>query len=119
MKKTLVMVALAASMAMISIPAHADSMSASDLALMPFKVVTGVAGMGVGVVAGGMQGVVDTEKKFSENTFGQADKNPMMLPLGLIGAVVAVPVGFVTGAPQGMVDWGKKGYDMWGGASSK
>ena len=68
----------------------------------------------VGAVAGGLQGIVDTEQKFAEHTFGQADENPMMLPVGLVGAAVAVPIGFVTGAPKGMVEWGQKGYEMWG-----
>lgn len=113
MKKTLAMVALAATV-MMSVPAMAASGSTSDAVLLPFRIITGVAGAGVGVVAGGVQGIVDTEKKFGESTFGKADENPMMIPLGLVGAVVAVPVGFATGAPKGLVEWGQKGFEIWG-----
>ena len=113
MKKTFAVAILAATLMMSSLPARAET-DAMDVVLLPFRIVTGVGGMGLGAVAGGVQGIVYTEQKFAEHTFGQADENPMMLPLGLIGAAVAVPVGFVTGAPKGMVEWGQKGYEMWG-----
>ena len=79
----------------------------------PFRVVTGAAGMGVGAVAGGLKGIVDTEKKFAENTFGQADENPLLVPVGLIGSVVAVPVGFLAGFPEQAVKTGQDGFQYW------
>lgn len=79
----------------------------------PFRMVTGVVGGGMGAVAGSAKGIVETEKKFSENTFAQANKNPLMIPVGLVGAVVAVPVGVITGAPSGAFTAAKTGFTWW------
>lgn len=79
----------------------------------PFRLVTGTVGAAGGAVGGGLKGIVDTEQKFAENTFGRADENPLLVPVGLVGTVVAVPVGLVTGAPDGAVEYGKKGYHWW------
>jgi hypothetical protein len=79
----------------------------------PFRLLTGGVGAGFGAVAGGAKGIVETERKFAENTWGEADKNPLMVPVGLVGTVVAVPVGIIMGAPQGAVKMGTQGYNWW------
>jgi hypothetical protein len=113
-KKALMTMAIgAAILGQTGMAAYAEGGDAVQALTIPFRIVTSVAGAGVGLVAGGLQGVVDTEQKFAENTFGKASENAMLVPVGIVGAVVGVPVGFVMGAPKGMVDWGKKGYDMW------
>lgn len=114
MKKKIAVLAIAATM-MAQTMSGAYAGGVADVLTLPFRLVTGVAGVGVGAVAGGLQGVVDTEQKFAENTFGQADENPMMLPVGIVGTAVAVPVGIITGAPKGAVEWGEKGFNMWDG----
>jgi hypothetical protein len=83
------------------------------VASFPFRMLTGTAGAGFGALAGSAKGIVDTERKFSEHTFGEADKNPFMVPVGIAGAVVAVPVGVITGAPPGIVEHATKGYEYW------
>ncbi len=80
---------------------------------LPFRLVTAAGGGALGLVAGGVQGIIETEQTFAEKTFGQADDNLMMVPVGIVGAGVAVPVGFIMGAPKGARDWGAKGYNMW------
>ena len=79
----------------------------------PFRLLTGTVGAGAGAIGGGIKGIVETERAFAENTFGEADKNPLMVPVGLVGAVVAVPVGIITGAPKGAYNLGKTGYNWW------
>lgn len=69
--------------------------------------------MALGAVGGGLKGIVETEQQFAEKTYGEADQNPLMVPVGLVGTVVAVPVGFVLGAPEGAVTGGKQGYQLW------
>lgn len=114
MKKKIAMFALAATLAFqTGTAAFAADNAAAELLLFPFRLVTGVAGGGLGLVAGGLQGIVETEKTFAEHTFAEVDENPLMLPVGLVGAAVAVPVGFLVGAPKGAVDWGAKGYNLW------
>lgn len=79
----------------------------------PLRVVTGVTGLTIGALAGGVNGIVETEQKFAENTFGQAEENPFMVPVGLVGTAVAIPVGFLAGFPQGAVKGGQEGYTWW------
>ena len=119
--------ALTAAIAMSSTAAFADEpagstpdgpmTSANPVAMhvitLPLRLVTGVAGAGLGTVVGGAKGIVETEKTFAGNTYAKAEENPMMVPVGLVGSVVAVPVGFVMGAPRGFVNWGRAGYSMW------
>ena len=124
MKKTVFAGLLAAAMvAQIGAGALAEDVEAGSLtsdspvlwgiASFPFRAVTGVGGLGLGAIAGGLKGVVDTEKSFAENTFGKANENPFMIPVGLVGSLVAVPVGFVTGMPQQAVETGQNGYKWW------
>jgi hypothetical protein len=79
----------------------------------PLRLVTGALGMGLGAVVGGVNGIVETEKKFAENTFGRADENPLMVPVGLVGTVVAIPVGFLTGFPPEAIKGGEEGFGWW------
>ncbi len=124
MKNKLAAVALAATLvAQAGIGAFADEpsngpMTSSNnpawaVASFPFRLVTGTTGMALGAVHGGLKGIVETEQQFAENTFGEADKNPLLVPIGLVGTVVAVPVGFVMGAPEGAANGGKYGYQIW------
>lgn len=120
MKKQLAVLALGAMLlAQTAVSAQAESNGAVEVLKFPFRLVTGTAGAGVGLVAGGLNGIVETEKKFSDHTFAKASENPLMVPVGIVGAAVAVPVGFVMGAPQGAVDWGKKGYGWWDDMGNK
>ncbi|HEY9687803.1 MAG TPA: hypothetical protein V6C52_12585 [Coleofasciculaceae cyanobacterium] len=124
MKNKLAAVALAATMcAQMGVAMAEDGASAGPLtssnntawavASFPFRLVTGTAGMALGAVGGGLKGIVETEQQFAEKTYGEADQNPLMVPVGLVGTVVAVPVGFVLGAPEGAVTGGKQGYQLW------
>lgn len=124
MKNKLAAVALAATLfAQVGVAMADDGGSAGPLTSsnnpawavisFPFRLVTGTAGLGLGAVGGGLKGIVQTEQQFAEKTFGEADENPLMVPVGLVGTVVAVPVGFILGAPEGAVTGGKYGYQMW------
>ncbi len=121
MKNKFAAFALAATMmTQVGIAAFADEgpMTSSGNAAwqvvsFPLRLVTGTTGGVLGAVGGGLKGIIDTEQKFAERTFGESDKNPLLVPVGLIGTVVAVPVGFVTGAPEGAVNGGKAGYSIW------
>lgn len=79
----------------------------------PLRIVTGAGGLAIGAVGGSVRGIVNTEEKFAQNTFGKAEENPILVPVGLVGTVLAVPVGIVTGAPEGAMKGGKYGYHVW------
>lgn len=80
---------------------------------IPLRLVTGATGMAIGAIHGGLQGVVHTEEQFAQNLFGEAEQNPLLVPVGLIGTIAAVPVGIATGAPQGAAEGGTAGYQLW------
>lgn len=84
-----------------------------ELASLPLRLVTGATGLAWGAIDGGLKGVVATEEQFAQNTFGQAEQNPLMVPVGLIGTIAAVPVGIATGAPQGAAQGSAAGYQLW------
>lgn len=121
MKNKIAAVALAATlMIQAGAAAFADEgpMTSSDnpvwqVVSFPLRLVTGTTGLALGAVGGGLKGIVKTEQDFAAKTFGEADSNPLLVPVGLVGTVVAVPVGFVMGAPEGAVSGGKYGYGMW------
>ncbi|MGE0200817.1 MAG: hypothetical protein AB7P76_07610 [Candidatus Melainabacteria bacterium] len=116
MKRVVIMGLMAAMVvAQSGVVSYASDSAAKTVVKFPFRVITGAAGVGVGTVAGGINGIVETEKEFSEKTFGRADDNPLWIPVGIVGSAVAVPVGFLMGAPKGMVEWGRKGYQVWDG----
>jgi hypothetical protein len=94
-------------------PMTSGGNAAWQVVSFPLRLVTGVTGGAVGAVGGGLKGIVKTEEKFANNTFGKADENPLLVPVGLVGTVVAVPVGFVTGAPDGAVKGARTGYGWW------
>ncbi len=121
MKKQVAVLALAATMMLQSGaavfaedgPMTSESPTAMHIITLPFRLVTGAAGLGIGAVVGGAKGIVDTEKQFADHTYAKADENPLLVPVGLVGSVVAVPVGFLKGAPQGAADMGRAGYSLW------
>lgn len=80
---------------------------------LPFRVITGAAGAGLGIVAGGLQGILETEQSFASQTFGKANENVAMIPVGIIGSALAVPVGFLLGAPEGAMEWANRGFNLW------
>ncbi len=80
---------------------------------IPLRLVTGATGLAIGAIHGGLQGVVATEEQFAQGTFGEAEQNPLLVPVGLIGTIAAVPVGLATGAPQGAAQGGTAGYQLW------
>ncbi len=84
-----------------------------QLVSIPLRLVTGATGVAIGAIHGGLQGVVNTEERFAQDTFGEADENPLLVPVGLIGTIAAVPVGIATGAPQGAAEGGAAGYQLW------
>ncbi len=90
-----------------------SSQSWLQMIALPFRVLSGAAGAGLGIVAGGLQGIVETEQAFATQTFGHASENLAMIPVGIIGSALAVPVGFVLGAPTGAVDWATRGFNLW------
>lgn len=94
-------------------PWTSDHPATWGLVSMPFRLVTGAVGVGLGTVTGGVQGIMDTEQRFAENTYAKAGENPLLVPVGLVGTAVAIPVGFLTGAPKGAVDMGREGYMWW------
>lgn len=79
----------------------------------PLRLMTGATGLAIGAIGGGVKGIVRTEEQFAQDTFGQADQNPLMVPVGLIGTLAALPVGIAKGAPQGAVQGGDFGYHLW------
>lgn len=79
----------------------------------PLRLMTGAAGLAFGAIGGGMKGIVSTEEAFATQTFGEADKNPLMVPVGLIGTLAALPVGIATGAPLGATEGSHLGYRLW------
>jgi hypothetical protein len=127
LKNKFAALALAATLlTQVGVSALADDAAASDdgpltssgnavwqVVSFPLRLVTGTTGIAIGAVGGGVKGIVKTEEKFAQNTFGKADENPLLVPVGLVGTVVAVPVGFVTGAPEGAAKGGKYGYHIW------
>ncbi len=80
---------------------------------IPLRLVTGATGVAIGAIHGGLQGVVSTEEQFAQDIFGEAEQNPLLVPVGLIGTIAAVPVGIATGAPQGAAQGGTAGYQLW------
>ncbi len=94
-------------------PLTSDSPMVWGLLSFPLRVVTGVAGLGVGALVGGVEGIIDTEKKFAENTFGEAEENPLLVPVGIVGTAVAIPVGFLSGFPEQAVKSGQDGFEWW------
>jgi len=80
---------------------------------LPFRVITGAAGAGLGIVAGGLEGIVETEQSFASQTFGKASENVAMIPVGILGSALAVPVGFLLGAPEGAMEWANRGFNIW------
>lgn len=94
-------------------PASSTGNTVWQVISFPLRIVTGAGGMAIGAVGGSVRGIVNTEEKFAQNTFGKAEENPMLVPVGLVGTVIAVPVGIVTGAPEGAVKGGKYGYNVW------
>ncbi len=94
-------------------PMTSDNPLAWGLVSFPLRAVTGVVGLGAGALVGGVKGIIETEKKFAENTFGEADENPLLVPVGLIGTAVAIPVGFLSGFPEQAVKSGQEGFQWW------
>lgn len=80
---------------------------------IPFRIVSGAAGIVIGAVGGSAKGIIRTEEKFGQATFGKADQNAWLVPAGILGTVVAVPAGIVTGAPEGAEAGAKYGYNVW------
>ncbi|WP_373532227.1 hypothetical protein [Vampirovibrio sp.] len=79
----------------------------------PLRLMTGAAGLAFGAIGGGMKGIVHTEEAFATQTFGEADKNPLMVPVGLIGTLAALPVGIATGVPVGAAEGSDLGFRLW------
>ncbi len=90
-----------------------DHPYAWGVASLPFRATTTGVGLAFGSLAGSAKGIVETEQKFAEHTWGEADKNPLMVPVGLVGSVVAIPVGVVMGLPQGAAKGAAAGYKWW------
>lgn len=80
---------------------------------LPLRLATGASGLALGAVQGGVKGVVRTEEALMLTTFGEAEKNALMVPIGLLGTLAAVPVGFASGLPAGATQGGEAGYHFW------
>ena len=80
---------------------------------LPLRLITGATGMALGAIRGGVDGIVRTEEEFAQGTFGEAEQNPLMVPVGLIGTLAALPVGVAKGAPGGAAEGGIAGYRVW------
>ncbi len=80
---------------------------------LPLRLATGMTGLALGAIHGGVDGIVQTEEQFAQDTFGQAEENPLMVPVGLIGTIAALPVGLVKGAPEGAAQGIEVGYHLW------
>lgn len=79
---------------------------------LPVDLTSAVASGALGAVGGGLKGIVRTEEKFADATYGRVNENPLLLPVGLVGTVVAVPIGFLMGLPSGLVGGVKYGWNM-------
>lgn len=80
---------------------------------LPLRLVTGVTGLAIGAIQGSVDGIVRTEEQFAQDTFGQAEQNPLLVPVGLVGTLAALPVGLMKGAPEGAAQGIEAGYHVW------
>ncbi len=78
----------------------------------PVNLTSAAASGAIGGVGGGLKGIVATEEKFADATYGKVDENPLLLPVGLVGTVVAVPIGFLMGLPSGIVGGAREGWNL-------
>lgn len=69
--------------------------------------------MAIGAIQGGVKGIVRTEEEFAQSTFGEAEDNPLMIPVGLVGTIAALPYGLIQGAPEGAAQGVESGYHLW------
>ncbi|MBK8191220.1 MAG: hypothetical protein IPK79_12320 [Vampirovibrionales bacterium] len=83
------------------------------LVSFPLRLATAAMGAGLGALQGGYEGVAAMETSVAEETFGRADRNPMLVPVGVAGALIALPVGAISGAPRGASHGLKEGWRWW------
>ena len=83
------------------------------LASFPLRLATAASGLGLGALQGGAEGVMTLETHLAEETFGRAQRSPMLVPIGLAGAILALPLGIITGAPPQAAQGARDGWRWW------